>query len=67
MPRQFRATSLSNSESCTQPETLAAKSCELIIETHSKALESGCIQFLEGLGYQTRIIKNVWYRMIIPE
>ncbi len=39
----------------------------LIIETHSSDLERDCIAFLTELGYQTRIVKNGWYRLLLPE
>lgn len=39
----------------------------LIIETHSSDLERDCIAFLTELGYQTRIIRNGWYRLLFPE
>jgi len=47
--------------------TLRDKDCRLIIETHTAELERECLAFLEGLGYRTRVIKNGWYRGILPE
>ena len=41
--------------------------CALMIETHSAELEQGCIRELQELGYRTTIIKNGWYRAIVPE
>lgn len=41
--------------------------CWLIIETHSKQLEKDCINFLSRNKYQTRIIKNAWWRLILGE
>lgn len=38
-----------------------------LIETHSKDLEKSCIHALEGLGFKTRIIKNAWWRLLLPE
>lgn len=38
-----------------------------LIETHSASLESGCISLLEKNGYDTRIIRNAWWRCFIPE
>ena len=48
-------------------EILSEVPCMLVIETHSVELERGCVDFLDGLGYRTRIIKNGWYRAIVPE
>jgi ubiquinone/menaquinone biosynthesis C-methylase UbiE len=48
-------------------EILITKPCELVIETHSPALERGCAAFLRSLGYRVRIIKNGWYRALVPE
>ena len=39
----------------------------LLIETHSAELEHDCVCYLEKLGYQTKIVPNAWWRMIIPE
>jgi hypothetical protein len=47
--------------------TLERNQCTLVIETHSAQLERDCVAFLERLGYRTRIIKNGWYRGVIPE
>lgn len=38
-----------------------------IIETHSPELEKQCIQILEKFGYKTKIIRNAWWRIFIPE
>jgi hypothetical protein len=38
-----------------------------LIETHSKELEAGCIEWLEAHGYQTRIIYNAPWRVLLPE
>ena len=48
-------------------ETLRRLSCGLIIETHGANLERDCKAFLQDLGYRTHIVKNGWYRAIIPE
>lgn len=47
--------------------TLSGGDCRLVIETHSPELERDCLAFLRGLGYECRIIKNAWYRAIVPE
>ena len=38
-----------------------------LIETHSKENELACLRILSGAGFQTRIIPNAWWRVIIPE
>lgn len=38
-----------------------------LIETHSKELEDQCCDFLEKRNYRVTIIKNAWWRKIIPE
>lgn len=39
----------------------------LIIETHSKKLEEGCISLLSKAGFTTKVIPNAWWRLFIPE
>jgi Methyltransferase FkbM domain len=48
-------------------KVIESRKCKLIIETHSKELEDGCVAFLQNAGYQTRIIPNAWWRLFIPE
>jgi hypothetical protein len=38
-----------------------------LIETHSAALEASCIDVLTAAGFQTRVIRNAWWRIFIPE
>jgi hypothetical protein len=38
-----------------------------LIETHSKSLERECIENLRAAGFETRIIRNAWWRVVIPE
>jgi hypothetical protein len=47
--------------------TLAKDGCLIVLETHSADLEKQCQKFLTDLGYKTRIVKNGWYRKLIPE
>jgi len=47
--------------------TLKENKCMLIIETHSQELERECNNYLKDRGYQTKIIKNAWWRMFFPE
>jgi hypothetical protein len=46
---------------------LASGQCLLVIETHSRELEEGCLRFLTDLGYRCRVVRNAWYRRIVPE
>ncbi len=48
-------------------ETFSKNECYFIIETHSPKLEKECIQFMHSINYQTKIIKNAWYRKFVPE
>jgi hypothetical protein len=38
-----------------------------LIETHSKSLECQCLEQLKAAGFETRIIRNAWWRVLIPE
>jgi len=38
-----------------------------IIETHSAELERECEQILRSKGFNTTIVKNAWWRVILPE
>ncbi len=38
-----------------------------LIETHSKELERECVEQLRAAGFETRIIRNAWWRVLIPE
>jgi hypothetical protein len=38
-----------------------------LIETHSEELERSCIKSLQSAGFKTEIIRNAWWRAIIPE
>lgn len=38
-----------------------------LIETHTKELEAECIEWLQARGYQTRIIYNAPWRILLPE
>lgn len=40
---------------------------DLLIETHSTSLEDQSIELLQGFGFATEIVKNGWYRRLIPE
>src|ERR1035441_806738 len=38
-----------------------------LIETHSKELEVACEGILTAAGFQTKIIPNAWWRVVVPE
>jgi hypothetical protein len=38
-----------------------------LIETHSVELERDCQAIFQEAGYQTQIIPNAWWRVIVPE
>jgi hypothetical protein len=38
-----------------------------LIETHSETLERTCIKSLQSAGFITEIIRNAWWRAILPE
>jgi hypothetical protein len=38
-----------------------------LIETHSKSLECECLEQLKAAGFETRVIRNAWWRALIPE
>jgi hypothetical protein len=49
------------------PRLLARRDCTLLLEVHSEQLESDCVELLRGLGYERRVIKNAWWRGVVPE
>jgi hypothetical protein len=38
-----------------------------LIETHSEKLERSCVKSLQSAGFKTEIIRNAWWRAIMPE
>jgi hypothetical protein len=40
---------------------------DVLVETHSAALERECIDFLSNRRYSCTVIANAWWRAIIPE
>jgi len=48
-------------------QVLSQGNADLLIETHSAELEGNCIKFLETVDYSCRVIKNAWWRALIPE
>jgi len=39
----------------------------LLVETHSKRLEDDCMAYLDHFGFHTKVIRNAWWRVVIPE
>jgi hypothetical protein len=48
-------------------ELLSTAPLDLLIETHSAELERSCISLLKAKGFAPEIIRNAWWRMLIPE
>lgn len=46
---------------------LSREDSAFLVETHSAELERDVIAMLEAAGFRCRIIKNAWWRMILPE
>jgi hypothetical protein len=38
-----------------------------VIETHSAQLEKDCVDLLSTYGFRTQIVKQAWWRCLIPE
>jgi hypothetical protein len=38
-----------------------------IVETHSKALEEECVSIFQQAGYRTKVIRNAWWRLFVPD
>lgn len=48
-------------------EILGSPGVRWLIETHSLELERGCIGLLSANGYIVRVIRNAWWRALVPE
>ena len=46
---------------------LQRRNVDLLVETHSAALEDRSIGLLRSLGFATEVVKNGWYRWVLPE
>lgn len=49
------------------PTLLSRADCRVILEVHSPDLEAATIRLLESYGYTCRIVKNAWWRFLVPE
>ena len=48
-------------------QLLSYANVDILVETNSSELERDCIHLLEDVGYTCRLIKNAWWRSLIPE
>ena len=46
---------------------LAHPKVRWIVEIHSKALETECLETFKSHGYETKVINDAWWRIFIPE
>jgi hypothetical protein len=46
---------------------LKSTTVDLLVETHSLQLEEQCLSYLASLGFACSVIRNAWWRVIIPE
>jgi len=40
---------------------------DVLLETHSKELEAECVEWFRARRYELKVIRNAWWRVIIPE
>jgi precorrin-6B methylase 2 len=48
-------------------QLLAKSQVRWIIEVHSAELQEKCLETLKQAGYETSVVRNAWWRHIIPE
>ncbi len=46
---------------------IGAHDVRWVVETHSRALETDCLEFFQEIGYQSQVVENAWWRRIVPE
>ena len=46
---------------------LTSAPMDIVLETHSPSLEVGCIEFLTARGFRCEVVKNAWWRVLVPE
>jgi hypothetical protein len=49
------------------PRLLSRKDVTWVVETHSKMLEEECRGIFQAAGLRSRIVRNAWWRAIVPE
>jgi hypothetical protein len=45
----------------------SATDLAILVETHSATLEHSCKAYLEQCGFEAFVIRNAWWRFVIPE
>jgi precorrin-6B methylase 2 len=48
-------------------DLLPHRDLRLLIETHSRELDTDCTRILRGCGYRVQSIKRAWWRCVLPE
>jgi precorrin-6B methylase 2 len=48
-------------------QLLSHVNVDILVQMYSSELERHCVHFLEDVGYTCRIIRNAWWRSLIPE
>jgi len=48
-------------------QLIARPNVRWIVETHTPAFERECMAVFDAAGYETRIVPNAWWRVILPE
>jgi len=46
---------------------LRRQNVDVLVETHSVELENDVIKLLRSFGFNTEVVKNGWYRWLLPE
>lgn len=46
---------------------LRTATVDILVEAHSRRLETDCSDFLAGLGFRCEVIDKAWWRTIVPE
>jgi hypothetical protein len=48
-------------------QLLSCVNVDILVETYSSEPERHCVNFLKEVGYTCRIIKDAWWRSLIPQ
>ena len=48
-------------------ELIRSGAARIVLETHSAELEEDCLEFLRSRGYTCEVVRNGWYRAVVPE
>ncbi len=49
------------------PRLLSRQDVTWLVETHTKMLEDECLGIFQAAGLRSRIVRNAWWRVIVPE